>query len=89
VSAEFFDPNAPFVGKGRWTIPLTLLKDRHFITDVKTLGQQTMRAISFIQDNPEKRTDLLNPQTIYTNYKTSITRKAQERAKKIIPRLDR
>jgi exonuclease III len=39
TSMEFSDPGAPYIGKGRWSIPLYLVKHRKVLQLAETLGQ--------------------------------------------------
>ena len=40
VSMEFSNPGAPFIGKGRWSVPLYLIKHRKMLQQIESLGCQ-------------------------------------------------
>ncbi|KAJ7714015.1 Endonuclease/exonuclease/phosphatase, partial [Mycena metata] len=73
VSVTVCAPGAPFIGPGRYTIPLFLLKDKKFITFAIEEGAK-------LQDTPAGD-DL---QIRYRKYKVDIVAYARERAKESV-----
>ena len=89
ISVEFANPGAPFIGKGRWSIPLHLLKNRKVIREIKNIGMAYEGKINESRTQPlDRRTSENNPQSLFTDLKTKITSFACDFAKKETPRLD-
>lgn len=84
VSMQFFDPGAPFIGKGRWTVPLFLLEDKNVMRQVKELG---MTLADEIERCKFSRTPEKNPQTLYKKFKTDATSFIRKYAITAIPKL--
>ncbi|KAK0473528.1 hypothetical protein EDD18DRAFT_1313817 [Armillaria luteobubalina] len=70
VSVRITSPRAPYVGKGRWTMPLCLLRNRKVIKEVEDIVRDMAQKIQAIEGT---RTESYNPQTIYAEGKTKIT----------------
>lgn len=84
VSTRISNPAMPYVGKGRWTLPLYLLKDRTLEEEMETLGVNLQRTIDHIKTHG--RTPQNNPQMALADFKTAFVRKARARAKLAILR---
>ncbi|VDC01381.1 unnamed protein product [Peniophora sp. CBMAI 1063] len=56
---------APYIGKGRWSMPLRLLKDPKVIKAIEELGHEALAEIDGIQE----RSDEHNPQLVIRDFK--------------------
>lgn len=75
VSVSISAPGAPYIGKGRWAMPLFLLNDKEFIS-------HTMEeAVKLEESIPDARTDTSNAQTRFKSFKDSVLEFAKKRAK--------
>jgi hypothetical protein len=72
VSVEVYAPAAPFIGPGRYSIPLFLLRDKKFITYAIEEGEKVL--------NPRDELTRDDLQTRYKNYKASIRTFVRARA---------
>ncbi|KAJ7756077.1 Endonuclease/exonuclease/phosphatase [Mycena maculata] len=86
VSMRYADPAMPFIGKGRWVLPLRLLKDKIVMEKVYELGKEMETRLAEASD---ARTDEENPQTIFKNFKDEIISLFRERDKILVPKLDK
>ncbi|KAI0355140.1 DNase I-like protein, partial [Trametes cingulata] len=77
--------NAPFTGKGRWTMPLHLLRDEAMKQEMLRAGEDLLRGIEGLAGRSED----LNPQTVYESFKKRLIGAARSRAKIKIPKLER
>ena len=75
----------PHVGRGRWSMPTSLLHDQHFMDKAALLG----RKLNDDLQDMVNRTPGRNPQTIYHTFKEELISIARARAKDRIPKLDR
>ncbi|KAK0488828.1 hypothetical protein IW261DRAFT_1547837 [Armillaria novae-zelandiae] len=75
-------PSEPYVGKGRWTMPLHLLKNGKAIKEIEAIVKEMA---SDIQNINERRTEGTNPQTIYAEGKKRMIQVLQRYAKRSIP----
>jgi len=76
VSMEFANPGAPFIGKGRWSIPLYLIKNRKVIQLAEKLGTQLEQDLEGAAG--DARTAERNPQTIFHSFKKDLTKKIRD-----------
>jgi hypothetical protein len=86
VSMEFANPGAPFIGRGRWSIPLYLIKNRKAIQIAEKLGAQLEKEIE--ASTGDSRTGGKNPQTAYHTFKKLLTREIREFAKVETPKMN-
>ena len=84
VSAQFTDRKAPFIGPGRWAMPLELLNDDEFMGKAKGMVVELKKATC---DSIRIRTASLNPQTLFTNFKNKLVEAARVRMKTKIPKV--
>ncbi|KAI0654343.1 Endonuclease/exonuclease/phosphatase, partial [Cubamyces menziesii] len=82
---EIADREAPFVGKGRWTMPLHLLKDETMQQKMLELANRLITDMDAISE----RTEAVNPQLIYKAFKDDLVKAARERAKVKVPQMQR
>ncbi|KAJ3911917.1 hypothetical protein F5877DRAFT_54765, partial [Lentinula edodes] len=88
VSVRFTCENTPMTGKGRWIFPVHLIYDKvvkEFIENEGKLLEQQMDQV----DQEEERDPNNNHQTLWANFKHRFTRLARERAKIVIPRINK
>ncbi|OJT05923.1 LINE-1 reverse transcriptase -like protein [Trametes pubescens] len=74
---------APFMGRGRWSMPSHLLTDPQMVCTMKELGKKLLDAIG----GCDERTERANPQVFYNEFKLALVDAARARAKVKIPRL--
>ncbi|TFK83513.1 DNase I-like protein [Polyporus arcularius HHB13444] len=85
VTVAIANVEAPFVGKGRWSLPTTLLTDAIYLAELQKLGMALQKEIETIRTRSDER----NPQTCYAKFKRDARDAARKRAKQCIPQLDR
>ncbi|KAF7321221.1 hypothetical protein HMN09_00211100 [Mycena chlorophos] len=73
-------PGAPYVGKGRFTIPLHILRDKKFTQFALRRGAQLSDELRALENRTEDR----NPQTLYAGFKEDIVNFARDRAKESV-----
>ncbi|KAG1799824.1 Endonuclease/exonuclease/phosphatase [Suillus plorans] len=78
VSVRHAPVNAPYIGKGRWTWPTSLLHDKKLIKTISTLGKLTQQKILYPQ-YPRHETE--NPQYFWESFKNQISQEARKAAK--------
>lgn len=76
---------APYMGKGRWSMPAHLLTDPEMKKVMRTLGAKLITGIAGIAT----RTAESNPQVLYQEFKNELACAARERAKAKVPRLQK
>ena len=84
VSVKIMDQKAPYIGRGRWTIPLHMLKDKALISEIQCLGKELEKK----WDNAEQRSTVINPQVHFQSSKNEIIRRTRERAKVAVPKMN-
>ncbi|KAF9555218.1 DNase I-like protein, partial [Agrocybe pediades] len=88
VSMEFTSPGAPFIGKGRWVIPLFLLQHRKTKQTIEEFGKRLQDKLGDLTD-PEKRTEEHNVQNEFYKFKKEMTKFVRDLAKVETPKLDK
>lgn len=85
TSVKIIDREAPFVGPGRWTMPLFLLHDEVMNT-VQRLGLALEREL----EDCERlgRTQERNPQLLYQTFKAAVIKALRARARVAVPKLE-
>ncbi|TFK58357.1 DNase I-like protein [Pluteus cervinus] len=69
VKMTICDPDTPYIGPGRWTLPLPLLKEKELVKKLYEIGMEAQGEMERVKMN---RTDERNPQTVLRNFKTSV-----------------
>ncbi|KAK0477655.1 Endonuclease/exonuclease/phosphatase, partial [Armillaria novae-zelandiae] len=82
VSVRVTHDQAPYLGKGRWTMPLHLLNNKKVIQEVESIVEGMARDM---HDAKGRRTDSWNPQTVYAKGKTEIIHTLHKYARKSLP----
>ncbi|KAL1749169.1 Endonuclease/exonuclease/phosphatase, partial [Schizophyllum fasciatum] len=85
VGYTLTDEKIPFIGKGRWTMPLFLIDDRKLDEAVNKKGMEISKDMEHAAAN---RSNTLNPQVIWQQGKDAIATMCREHAKKNVPRID-
>ncbi|KAF9540731.1 DNase I-like protein [Agrocybe pediades] len=88
VSMEFTNPGTPYIGKGRWVIPLFLLENRKAKQAVEELGKRLQDKLVDLT-NPEMRTEEFNVQLEFYKFKKETTKLMRNLAKTETPKLDK
>ncbi|KAH9913936.1 Endonuclease/exonuclease/phosphatase, partial [Fomitopsis serialis] len=86
VSAALTTPNSPFIGRGRWTMPLHLLSDVQFMQDASALGKTAMDRMKTLTDDTT-RTPGYSIQHIHAAFKRDIQTLARQRLRVKTPKL--
>ncbi len=79
VTVELIDLKAPYIGRGRWTMPLYLLKNKKLMKEVRDLGLELESQIGKLEFN--ERTETKNAQILYKEFKDQITQKIRNSAR--------
>ncbi|KAI0744993.1 Endonuclease/exonuclease/phosphatase [Earliella scabrosa] len=79
---------APFVGKGRWSMPACLLSDKPFMEIMRETAMNFQRRLEHNVQCAE-RTEDCNPQLLYKDFKEQLIAQARARAKEKLPKIDR
>ncbi|KAF9234529.1 Endonuclease/exonuclease/phosphatase [Melanogaster broomeanus] len=88
VSARISDHRMPYVGKGRWSLPLFILKDQEVSEEIVSLGRILQQKINQGQHlQPRSETD--NPQTAFKSFKDAVISTCRRAAKEAIPKIQR
>ncbi|KAG1800545.1 hypothetical protein EV424DRAFT_1298107, partial [Suillus variegatus] len=84
ISARISDVHMPFVGKGRWTLPLFILKDKRVRDKIIKMGRALQKDIMSSQSN---RSESNNPQIIFKTFKNKVIHLCRDTARKSIPKI--
>jgi exonuclease III len=84
TSVRITHPQMPYIGPGRWSIPLHFLKDKTMMNKVK---EATKELIDDISACTHRRNDIVNPQTLFKSYKTKTVKMFRDHAKIAIPKI--
>ena len=90
VLIRYAPKDAPFIGKGRWTLPLHLLNNESLMTKIETQGREFLSNATRIRlEQIDRRVE--NIQTLWETYNENIKELTKETAKethhKIISRI--
>ncbi|EPS96546.1 hypothetical protein FOMPIDRAFT_64154, partial [Fomitopsis schrenkii] len=86
VSVRLTNAAAPYLGKGRWTMPLAILADQNFVAEVTTLGDAALRT-ALDSTLPGLRSETTNPQVILSEFKRAVKERARKIQKTKVPKL--
>lgn len=86
VSMEFMNPGAPFIGKGRWSVSLYLIKHRKIIQLIEELGIKLEEDMDNVTE--DLRTPENNPQSLFASFKVQLTKKIREFSQTETPKMD-
>ncbi|KAF8260584.1 Endonuclease/exonuclease/phosphatase, partial [Lactarius quietus] len=77
VSVRFAPKNAPYIGKGRWTIPIKALNNRKIIDKAREKGMILQEEIRELIRHPNNRSPERNPQSLWNKFKYFIIKWAE------------
>ena len=77
---------APFIGKGRWTMPVALLADQNFLKEAVRLGRAAHDQLRNCCQENDRHEDH-NPQTVLKQFKEDVRAAARKIQKTKIPKL--
>ncbi|KAG1789814.1 Endonuclease/exonuclease/phosphatase [Suillus plorans] len=83
VSARISSKRMPYVGKGRWSLPLYVLKDEELGDKILDLGRTLHCEIN---ESKDQHTNELNLQTAFSLFKQETIKLCRTTAKKLIPK---
>jgi ribonuclease HI/exonuclease III len=83
ISVLISSPTLPYVGKGRWMMPVNLLKNKTLLNEIQKLTQEVQKTL----EETTLRTPEINPQTIYKRLKEDILKIARQISKTQTPKL--
>ena len=84
VSVKVMDQKAPYIGRGRWTMPLHMLKYTALIKEIQILGAELEQKI----DSGQQRTSVVNPQVHFQSFKNEIAKITRAKAKVEVPKMN-
>ncbi|KAF9561169.1 DNase I-like protein, partial [Agrocybe pediades] len=87
VLMEFTNPGTPYIGKGRWVVPLFLLQNRKAKQAIENAGKLMQAELGSLT-NPERRNEHYNIQLQFSKFKREVTRLMRDLAKTETPKLD-
>jgi len=82
VLMRFAPPSNPYIGKGRWAWPTSILNDDDLMENLQRLGINTQNAIQEQNTNNNVRSDTNNPQALWETLKLQMTAQVKQAAKK-------
>ncbi|TRM69146.1 Endonuclease/exonuclease/phosphatase, partial [Schizophyllum amplum] len=85
VSVMLTSEQAPEIGRGRWTMPEFLIKDKFMRDYTKKRGIQALEEVSDLQRTG--RSEGNNAQIILAKFKEDVREKARERQRILVPNL--
>ncbi|PBK59905.1 DNase I-like protein, partial [Armillaria solidipes] len=88
VSVRFSSATAPNIGHGRWVMPLHIVKDRKVKGFLLNAGRTLQEDVETYSKD-EHRTPSKNPQILWENFNKEFYTLARQRAKVVIPQIDR
>lgn len=87
VSVKIYNSAAPFIGRGRWYIPLHLLHDKDITTLIRSTGTDTLKEMSeCAETHPD---DPTYAQHVYKRWKQNTVKSIRNMARSKIPRLNK
>jgi hypothetical protein len=84
VYVKVIDQKAPYIGRGRWTMPLYMLKDKALILDIQRFSRELKDKL----DNREQRSPVVNPQVHFQNFKDEIVKVTRKKAKVAVSKMN-
>ncbi|RDX41343.1 DNase I-like protein, partial [Lentinus brumalis] len=85
VTAEIVNLETPYMGKGRWAMPQSLLTDKKFLDKLHEEGMKLAANLELCNTREAAGT----PQKLFALFKTELSKIGRQRAKQTVPRLDR
>ncbi len=85
VSVAIENLETPYMGRGRWAMPQSLLTDKPFLDTLHAMGTQLTKDL----DLCGTRHTTTTPQKLFAQFKDEIRTAARTRAKQSVPRLEK
>ncbi|KAF9455394.1 hypothetical protein BDZ94DRAFT_1140518, partial [Collybia nuda] len=85
VSMRLIDPRIPYLGKGRFAIPNSLLNHKPLIKKIDEIGCSYHLKLEALETT--ERNDVNNAQTAHKNFKDTIVHCIREYAKTVMPKI--
>ncbi|KAF8869202.1 Endonuclease/exonuclease/phosphatase [Mucidula mucida] len=89
VSVRFSTANAPEVGRGRWVMPIHIVKDSKVKGFIIKEGMKMQEEMEDLRKDPDRRTVGYNAQKLWARFNDEWAKIARERSKIVMPRLER
>ncbi|KIJ06480.1 hypothetical protein PAXINDRAFT_31816, partial [Paxillus involutus ATCC 200175] len=86
VSVRLSTPRMPFIGKGRWTLPIFILQDNTVKEEIIRLGTDLQKRLN---DCNTVRSEGDNPQIHFRNFKDAVSWVCRSEAKKAVPKIQK
>ncbi|KAF9037438.1 DNase I-like protein [Panaeolus papilionaceus] len=80
TSFKLEDPKMPFIGKGRWAMPLFVLSNPTLMNSIKEIGSEKLQILKKAIE--ENNLTEIKPQTIHENFKREIQEKPRKKEMK-------
>jgi ribonuclease HI/exonuclease III len=84
ITFRMHNPSIPFIGRGRWSMPLYLVDDKALQEEVRTLAVDLQREL---ETNRGARSESANPQLLYKHFKGRMIQAIRTRAKRRVPKV--
>lgn len=84
ISMTLLNPWQPYIGKGRYAMPVHLLKDDELIDRIEKLGIEHQKRLDMCK---ESRTEWENPQRLHKSFKDKIIEIIRQRSKETKPKI--
>ena len=81
VSTKYAPAQAPYIGKGRWTLQTTELKNKDLMTKITSRGRQLTKDLQR-WENDQRQRDTENPQTLWATFKGDLAKIAKKHCAK-------
>jgi hypothetical protein len=75
ISVRIAPTDAPYIGKGQWTWPITAINDRKLMTEIEKRRWKLQEDIANLDGTRQPKS---NPQTLWEAFKNDITEQAKE-----------
>ncbi|PPQ77059.1 hypothetical protein CVT24_009763 [Panaeolus cyanescens] len=86
VSVRLEIPNMPYIGPGRWQLPLFLLENEEMMNETITLGQKALQNIKTHKQTVQSQTPFFAQKT-HQELKDALINRAQQIARKLVPKV--
>jgi hypothetical protein len=87
VMVKYAPKDAPQIGKGRWTLPLDLLKDKDFVNQIINRGIHLQQKLDNLPQDLRDRLQT-TPQKLWATFKEEIKELGKQKAKEKNYRVD-
>ncbi|KAJ7127524.1 Endonuclease/exonuclease/phosphatase, partial [Mycena crocata] len=86
VSVKFSSAKLPYIGRGRWSMPLHALKDKETMDKINSLGKSLAESVELCRF---RRSESNNAQVLFKKFKDDVVQVCRERSKKMMPAIER